>query len=186
MFSCRHQEFGWLVVDYKGWGSVYIKADDFRLKYCIEGGFSKITSTKEGLHRLCRQNGTSSSGGRKPISGNQSKKRDGTPFKNLGVEITFPTPLVFPNCFHITLGKPKFPLIFFGKSYTSLLYIFAKYFLSFNRLHFSSCTIHTEEITGSHPVRPPFFPFAKLLLRSFPKDLDKNTQVAMKEIQVFP
>ena len=62
--------------------------------------------------------------------------------------------LVFPNCFHITLGKPKFPLIFLGKCYTSLLDILPKYLLDFNALHFSSCTIHTQEVAGSNPAAP--------------------------------
>jgi len=33
------------------------------------------------------------------------------------VSAPLPTPLVFPNCFHISLNRPKFPLIFVGKSY---------------------------------------------------------------------
>ena len=142
------------MADCKGWGSVYIKADDFRLKYCIEGGFSKITSTKEGLHRLCRQNGTSSSGGRKPISGNQSKKRDGTPFKNLGVEITFPTPLVFPNCFHITLFQSKFPFIFRGNYYIPIINLLKHYCCNFNKLDFLSCKVRDQEVGSSNLLSP--------------------------------
>jgi hypothetical protein len=97
---------------------------------------------KEVLFGWRRQNRTSFSDGRKPIFGSRPKKGDGTRFKNLGMEINFPTPLEFPNCFHITLGKSKFPLIPLGKCYTSFLDILVKYLSNFNELHFSSCTIH--------------------------------------------
>jgi hypothetical protein len=62
-----------------------------------------------------------------------------------------------PNFSHITLGKTKFPLIFVGKCYIFLSDIFNKYLLSFSGLHFSSCTIHTQEVTGSNPVAPTIF-----------------------------
>jgi len=61
---------------------------------------------------------------------------------------------VFPNCFLIPLGKTKFPLIFVGKCYILLPDIFNKYLLSFSGLHFSSCLLHTQEVTGSNPVAP--------------------------------
>jgi len=62
--------------------------------------------------------------------------------------------ILFPDCFHIAPDPPKFPLIFLGKCYIFLLDIFAKYFLNFSGLHFFSCTLHTQEVTGSNPVAP--------------------------------
>jgi len=79
---------------------------------------------QEVLLRLCRQNRAGFSGNREPISGKQLKSGDGTHFKNLGVEINFPTSLLFPNCFHITFYTSKFPLLFIGKYYILFSTIF--------------------------------------------------------------
>jgi YebC/PmpR family DNA-binding regulatory protein len=63
---------------------------------------------------------------------------------------------VFPNCFDIPLSRPKFPLIFLGKCYKLFFDLIVNYLLNFG-LHFSSCTLHTQEVRGSNPLAPTIF-----------------------------
>jgi len=61
---------------------------------------------------------------------------------------------VFPNCFHISPGTPKFPLILNGKFYTGSQGFIYNLFFLFKYLGFSLTLLHTQEVGGSNPPAP--------------------------------